>query len=139
VKLGKCLGFNFCWNFRKAQFTLPLLGIVILSELHPIVVRERQHEATCGPKPSLMEGGEAEHIARRRGQLLLVPDASHSGCAPVGAGVEQPSTHQGLQILVGDRGDGPQVVERKNTKFLGHSNRGGRQRRACRLFSSFYG
>jgi hypothetical protein len=30
VKLGSCLGFNFCWNFRKAQFT-PLLGIVILS------------------------------------------------------------------------------------------------------------
>jgi hypothetical protein len=24
VKLGSCLGFNICWNFRKAQFTSPL-------------------------------------------------------------------------------------------------------------------
>jgi hypothetical protein len=24
VKLNPCLGFNFCWNFRKAQFTPPL-------------------------------------------------------------------------------------------------------------------
>jgi hypothetical protein len=24
VKLGSCLGFNFCWNFRKAQSTPPL-------------------------------------------------------------------------------------------------------------------
>jgi hypothetical protein len=31
VKLGSCLGFNFCWDFRKAQFNPPLLGIVILS------------------------------------------------------------------------------------------------------------
>jgi hypothetical protein len=42
-------------------------------QLHPVVVRERPHEAArLYSKPSLMEQGEAHHIACGRSWLLLV-------------------------------------------------------------------
>lgn len=86
------------------------VGVEVV-ELHPVVMGEQPHEAACGhPEPSLMEGGEADHVARRRGRLLLV-----SRCKPlrvhfVGMGAEQSSIHQGLQIFVRDRGNGPCVA-----------------------------
>jgi hypothetical protein len=64
---------------------------------------ERPHEAACGHlEPPLMEGGEADHIARRWGWLPLVLRCEPLGVRLVGTGVEQSFVHQGLQILTSD-------------------------------------
>jgi hypothetical protein len=66
-------------------------------KLHPIVVRERPHEAARRhPKPPLMEGYKADDVARGRGWLLLIPRGKLLGVCSEGAGVEQPLVDQAL-------------------------------------------
>jgi hypothetical protein len=113
------------------------VGVEVV-ELHPVVMWECLHEVTRGhPEPPLMEGGEAHHIARGRGQLLLISRREPLGAPLVGAGEEQFCVHQGMQILLGDGGDGPQVAGRKNTQLLSHCNQGRRRRRGREHFSHF--
>jgi hypothetical protein len=63
---------------------------VEIVQLHPIVVRECPHEATrWHSEPSLMERGEAHHIARGRSWLLLIARRIPLGLRAVGAGAEE--------------------------------------------------
>jgi hypothetical protein len=72
------------------------VGVEVM-HLYPIVVRERPHEAACRhPEPPLMEGGEADHVAHKRGRFLLVPRRETLRVCFVGARVKQSPTHQGL-------------------------------------------
>jgi hypothetical protein len=49
------------------------VGVEVV-KLHPIVVRERPHEAACRhPKPPLVKRGEADHVPRRRSRVGLAP------------------------------------------------------------------
>jgi hypothetical protein len=67
------------------------VGVEVM-QLHPVVVRERPHEAARRhPKPPLMEGGETDHVPRRRSQVGLAPGANHSGCGPPERGRSKPS------------------------------------------------
>jgi hypothetical protein len=49
------------------------VGVEVV-KLHPVVVRERPHEAARRhPKPPLMKRGEADHVPRRRSRVGLAP------------------------------------------------------------------
>jgi hypothetical protein len=86
------------------------VGVEIM-KLHPVVAREHPPKKTRRQsEPPLMEGGEGHHLARGRGRLLLVARRIPLGLWPIGAGAEQFGFHQGLQVLIGDGGDGPRAV-----------------------------
>jgi hypothetical protein len=106
---------------RRQRWSAVRWSWVEVVELHHVVVWERPHEATHRHlEPPLVESGEAHHITRRRGRLLLVARCKPLRLWAVGAGAKQPSVHQRLQILVSIRGNGPRVARRKNAQLISH-------------------
>jgi hypothetical protein len=67
------------------------VGVEVV-KLHPIVVRERPHEAARRhPKPPLMKRGEADHVPRGGVGSASLLGANHSGCGPPERGRSRPS------------------------------------------------
>jgi hypothetical protein len=90
-------------------------------KLHPVVVRERPHEAAHRhPKPSLMKRGEADHVPRRRSRVGLAPGGQPLRLRPAGERTEQTLGNEGLQILSSDGGEGPQVAPRNDGRLVSH-------------------
>jgi hypothetical protein len=84
-------------------------------QLHLVVVRESPHEAARrNSKSSLMEQGEAHHIARRRSRHLLITRRKPLELWVVGAGVEQTS------VISASKSSS--VMEE-----MGHGSRGGKR------------
>jgi hypothetical protein len=94
-------------------------------KLHPVVMRERPHEAArLHPKPPLMKRGEADHVPRRWSRVSLAPGGQPLRLRPAGERTEQTLSDKGLQILRSDGGEGPRVAlsaiaERKRCKRRG--------------------
>jgi hypothetical protein len=83
------------------------VGVEVV-KLQPVVVQERPHEAARRhSNPPLMEQGEADHISRGRGRLLLVSRRNPLRLRPMEMGAEQLGIHQRMQVVVGDGGDRP--------------------------------
>jgi hypothetical protein len=96
------------------------LGVEVM-QLHPIVVRERPHEvARRHPKPPLMEGGETDHVPRRRSRVGLAPGGQPLRLRPDGEGTEQTIGNKGLQILHCDGGERPWVARRNDGHLVSH-------------------
>jgi hypothetical protein len=90
-------------------------------KLHPVVVRERPHEAAHRhPKPSLMKRGEADHVPRRRSRVGLAPGGQPLRLRPAGERTEQTLGNEGLQILRSDGGEGPQVAPQNDSRLVSH-------------------
>jgi hypothetical protein len=72
------------------------VGVEVV-KLHPVVVRERPHEAARRhPKPPLMKRGEADHVPRRRSQVGLAPGGQPLRLRPAGERTEQTLDNEGL-------------------------------------------
>jgi hypothetical protein len=96
------------------------VGVEVM-QLHPIVVRERPHEATRRhPKPPLMEGGETDHVSRRRSRFGLAPRGQPLRLRPAGERTEQTLGNKGLQILRSDGGERPRVARRNDGRLVSH-------------------
>jgi hypothetical protein len=96
------------------------VGVEVM-QLHPIVVRERPHEAACQhPKPPLVKRGEADHVPRRWSQVGLAPRGQPLRLRPAGERTEQTLGNKGLQILHRDGGEGPRVARRNNGRLVSH-------------------
>jgi hypothetical protein len=90
-------------------------------KLHPVVVRERPHEAARRhPKPPLMKRGEANHIPQRRSRVGLAPRGQPLRLRPAGERTEQTLSNEGLQILRNDGGEGPRVARRNDGRLVSH-------------------
>jgi hypothetical protein len=114
------------------------VGVEVM-QLHPVVVRERPHEAArWHPKPPLMEGGETDHIPRRRSQVGLAPGGHPLRLRPARERMEQTLGNKGLQILHSDGGERPQVARRNDGRLISHRRTGavGEERTRCAVFSS---
>jgi hypothetical protein len=83
-------------------------------QLHPVVVRERLHEMTRRQsEPSLMERGEAHHVAPDGASSCSSPGVYHSGRGPWEQGRSRPASTSASKSS--------SVIEEK-----GHGSRGGR-------------
>jgi hypothetical protein len=114
------------------------VGVEVM-QLHPVVVRERQHEAARRhPKPPLMERGETDHVPRRRSRVGLAPEGQPLRLRPVGERMEQTLGNKGLQILHSDGGERPRVARRNDGRLIGHRRTGavGAEETRCTVFSS---
>lgn len=75
------------------------VGVKVV-QLRPVVVWECPHETIYRPfEPPLVEGDEADHVARRWGQLLLVPRCEPLGVRPEGARAKQPPSTRPCRSL----------------------------------------
>jgi hypothetical protein len=107
---------NRCENGRLRDG----VGVEVV-KLHPVVVRERPHEAARRhPKPPLMKRGEADHIPRRRSRVGLASEGQPLRLRPAGERTEQTLGNEGLQILRSDGGEGPQVARRNAGRLVSH-------------------
>jgi hypothetical protein len=105
------------------------VGIEVM-QLHPVVVRERPHEAARRhPEPTLVERDEADHIARGQGRLILILGRNPFGAWPGRARAEQAFEDRFLQLLHSHGGEGPRIARWKDGHFLGHGEARGRRRR----------
>jgi hypothetical protein len=96
------------------------VGVEVV-KLHPVVVRERPHEAARRhPKPLLMKRGEADHVPRRRSRVGLAPEGQPFRLRPIGERMEQTLGNEGLQILRSDGGEGPRVTRRNDSCLVSH-------------------
>jgi hypothetical protein len=96
------------------------VGVEVV-KLHPIVMRERPHEAAHRhPKPPLMKRGEADHIPRRRSRVGLAPGGQPLRLRPARERTEQTLGNEGLQILHSDGGEGPRVARRNDGRLVSH-------------------
>jgi hypothetical protein len=76
-------------------------------QLHPIVMRERPHEAARRhPKPPLMEGGETDHVPRRWSRVGLAPGGHPLRLRPVGERTEQTLGAYRSSTLTVEKGHG---------------------------------
>ena len=109
--------------------------------LHPVVVRERPHEAARRhPKPPLMKRGEADHVPRRRSQVDLAPEGQPLRLWPTGERTEQTLGNEDLQILCSDGGEGPRVTRRNDGRLVSHRRVEAVEAEGtrCTVFSSLY-
>jgi hypothetical protein len=96
------------------------VGVEVV-KLHPVVMRERPHEAARRhPKPPLMKGGETDHVPRRRSRFDLAPGGQPLSLQPVGERTEQTLGNKGLQILHSDGGERPRVAWRNDGRLVHH-------------------
>jgi hypothetical protein len=96
------------------------VGVEVM-QLHPVVMRERPHEAAHRhPKPPLMEGGETDHVPPRRSRVGLAPRGQPLRLRPAGEGTEQTIGNKGLQILHCDGGERPWVARRNDGRLVSH-------------------
>ena len=96
------------------------VGVEVV-KLHPVVMRERPHEAARRhPKPPLMKGGEADHVPRRRSRVGLAPGGQPLRLWPTEERTEQTLSDEGLQILRSDGGEGPRVARRNDGRLVSH-------------------
>jgi hypothetical protein len=96
------------------------VGVEVV-KLHPVVVRERPHEAAGRhPKPPLMKRGEADHVPRRRSRVGLAPGGQPLRLRLAGERTEQTLDNEGLQILRSDGGEGPRVARRNDGRLVSH-------------------
>jgi hypothetical protein len=115
-----------------------LVGVEIM-QLHPIVMRERPHEAARRrPKPPLMERGETDHIPRRRSRVGLAPGGHPLRVRPTGERKEQTIGDKGLQILHRNGGERPRVVRQNDGRLVSHRRAGAVEAEGmrCAVFSS---
>jgi hypothetical protein len=90
-------------------------------QLHPIVMRERPHEAARRhPKPPLMEGGETDHVPRRWSRVGLAPGGHPLRLRPIGERTEQILDNKGLQILHINGGERPRVARWNDGRVVSH-------------------
>jgi hypothetical protein len=67
------------------------VGVEVV-KLHPVVMRERPHEAVRRhPKPQLMEGVKLTTYPGGGVESASLPGANHSGCGPPERGRSKPS------------------------------------------------
>jgi hypothetical protein len=114
------------------------VGVEVM-QLHPVVVRERPHEAARRhTKPPLMEGGETDHVPRRRSRVSLAPGGQPLRLRPVGERTEQTLSNKGLQILHSDGGERPWVARRNDGHLISHrrTRAVGAKGTRCAVFSS---
>jgi hypothetical protein len=96
------------------------VGVEVM-QLHPIIVRERPHEATRRhPKSPLMERGETNHVSRWRSRFGLAPRGQPLRLRPAGEMTEQTLGNKGLQILHSDGGERPRVARRNDGRLVSH-------------------
>jgi hypothetical protein len=96
------------------------IGVEVM-QLHPVVVRERPHEAAHRhPKPPLMEGGETDHVPLRRSRVSLAPGGQPLRLRPAGERTEQTIGNKGLQILHSNGGERPRVARRDDGRLVSH-------------------
>jgi hypothetical protein len=96
------------------------VGVEVV-KLHPIVMRERPHEAAHRhPKPPLMKGGEADHVPRWQSRVGLATGGQPLGLRLAGERTEQTLGDEGLQILHSDGGEGPRVARRNDGRLVSH-------------------
>jgi hypothetical protein len=116
------------------------VGVEVV-KLHPVVVRERPHEAARRhPKPPLMKRGEADHVPRRRSQVDLAPGGQPLRLWPAGERMEQTLGNEDLQILCSDGGEGPRVARRNDGRLVSHRRAEAVEAEGtrCAVFSSLY-
>jgi hypothetical protein len=114
------------------------VGVEVM-QLHPVVVRERSHEAARQhPKPPLMEGGETDHVPRWRSRVGLAPRGQPLRLQPIGERTEQTLYNKGLQILHSDGGERPWVARRNDGRLISHRRTGavGAEGTRCTVSSS---
>jgi hypothetical protein len=88
------------------------VGVEVM-QLHSVVVRERPHEAARRhPKPPLMEGGETDHVPRRRSRV---------GLAPRGQPLRLRPTEERMEQTIGNKASRSSTI----TVEKGHGSRGG--------------
>jgi hypothetical protein len=75
---------------------------------------------TGTPNPRLWETVKLATLPVGGADSCSSPSASHSGYGSWEWGAKQSGVHQRLQILVGNRGNGPRVMRRKNAQLLSH-------------------
>ena len=96
------------------------VGVEVV-KLHPIVVRERPHEAARRhPKAPLMKRGEADHVPRRRSRVGLAPGGQPLRLRPAGERTEQTIGDKGLQLLHSNGGERPQFARRNDGRLISH-------------------
>jgi hypothetical protein len=96
------------------------VGVEVV-KLHPIVVRERPHEAArWHPRPTLMKRGEADHIPWWRSRVGLAPWGQPLRLRPTRERTEQTLGNEGLHILRSDGGEGPLVAWRNDGRLVSH-------------------
>jgi hypothetical protein len=125
-------------NHHKNSRLLDGVGVEVM-QLHPVVVRERPHEvARRHPKPPLLEGGETDHVPRRRSRVDLAPGGQPLRLRPARERTEQTLGNKGLQILHSDGGERPWVARRNDGRLISHRRTGavGAEGTRCVVFSS---
>jgi hypothetical protein len=96
------------------------VGVEVV-KLHPVVMRERPHEAARRHrKPPLMEGGETDHVSRRRSRFGLAPGGQPLRLWPAGEKTEQTLGNKGLHFLRSDGGERPRVVRQNDGRLVSH-------------------
>jgi hypothetical protein len=96
------------------------VGVEVV-KLHPVVMRERPHEAVRRhPKPPLMEGGETDYVPRRWSRVGLAPRGQPLRLRPTGERTEQTLGNKGLQILHSYDGERPRVARRNDDCLVSH-------------------
>jgi hypothetical protein len=114
------------------------VGVEVM-KLHPVVMRERLHEAARRhPKPPLMEGGETDHVSRRWSWFGLAPGGQPLRLQPAGERTEQTLSNKGLQILRSDGGERPWVAWRNDGRLVNHRRAKAMEAEGmrCAVFSS---
>jgi hypothetical protein len=114
------------------------VGVEVV-KLHPVVMRERPHEAARRhPKPLLMEGGETDHVSRRWSRFGLAPGGQPLRLWPAGERTEQTLDNKGLQILHSDGGKRPRVAWRNDGRLVSHHRAKAVEAKGmrCTVFSS---
>jgi hypothetical protein len=114
------------------------VGVEIM-QLHPVVMRERPHEAARRhPKHPLMERDETDHVPRRQSRVGLAPGGHPLRLRPAGERTKQTIGDKDLQILHGNGGERPQVTRQNDGRLVGHRRAGAVEAEGmrCTVFSS---
>jgi hypothetical protein len=114
------------------------VGVEVM-QLHPVVMRERPHEAARRhPKPPLMERGETDHVPQRRSRVGLAPGGHPLRLRPAGERTEHTIGDKGLQILHSNGGERPRVARRNDSRLVSHRRAGAVEAEGmrCAVFSS---